>query len=84
MVQSQQSLNLYMLIHVLHTEATNVNIQLQFITNGLALRYRRPKYQKPQEIILKSWSELTSGDISVKELLKRCARMNGPSVSLNE
>ena len=66
--KSQQFLNLYNLIQVLHAEATNVNTQVQYISNGVALRYCRPKFNKSQEIITKSWSALIAGDILAKLL----------------
>jgi len=51
-----------------------------FISNGVGLQYCSPKFNKSWEVITKSWYELVTGDILVKELLKRCACMNGPYV----
>ena len=78
---SQQSLNMY--IQVLYTEATYVCMQVQFIFNGVSGQYGHPKFNKSQEIITKSWSNLIAGDILAKKLLKRCVCMNGPAVPMN-
>ena len=73
-----QSLNLYKLNQVLHTEAMHLyfNTQIQLISNGVNLQYCCQKFNKSQGIITKSWSELIAEDILSKELLKRCVHMN--------
>ena len=76
----QSSLNIYRLVHLLHTESANVKLQVTFLSNGAVLRYQRVKYRRVQAIITKAWSDLNEGHISAKKLLKRCAQVNGPAV----
>ena len=45
-VTNQSSLNMYKLIHLLHVEARNVNIQVSFLSNGALLRHHRKQIQK--------------------------------------
>ena len=80
---SQQSINMYLLIDTLYKESVNVNLQIQFLSNGAVLRYQRAKYRKLQAIIFKAWQNLSDGEISAKQLLKLCSRLNGPTISMN-
>jgi len=61
-----------------HMHAHWYTCQIQFKSNGVAFRYCRPKFNKSQDVIIKSWSRLIAGDISAKKLLKWCTRMNRP------
>jgi len=72
MVTNQSSMNMYKLIHLLHVKAWNVNIQWCIILTPAK------KYQKVQAVITDCWQQLTEGKISAKEVLKRCALVNGP------
>jgi hypothetical protein len=83
LAHSQQSINFYLLIKLLHIEARNVNLQAQFLGNGAILRYQRATYKRMQGIIMKAWDDLAAGNASAKQLLKLCAKLNGPSVSLD-
>ena len=82
MAHSQQSVNLYKLIDLLHTESLNVRLQSQMVANGVVLRRRRATFIRTQAIIMKSWDQLRDGDITAKQVLKICSRVNGPVVDV--
>jgi len=78
MATNQSSFNMYKMINLLHVEAQNVNIQVLVLSNGALLQHKWKKYKKVQTVITECWQQLTEGNMSAKEVLKRCARVNGP------
>lgn len=74
----QSGLNMYFLIQVLYRETRNINRQVKFVSEGKILRYQRNRYVRHQGIIVKAWEDFESESVSLKELLRICARLNGP------
>lgn len=76
----QASINMYLLVDLLFKESKTIRHQMQYLSRGAVLRYQRKTYKKIQARIFRSWENLNSGNISARELLKRCALINGPTV----
>ena len=64
-------------LNLLHIEAKNVTLQVSFLSNGAVLLYQCNKYKKVQAVIADCWKSLSDGNMTAKEVLKRCSRLNG-------
>ncbi len=85
MVSGQNSINMHLMINLLHQDAMHINLQMQFLTRGDVLRHQRKKYLsmlRVQGVILEAWDRLRTGDISAQKVLKICSFVNGPNVRL--
>ena len=78
----QSGLNLYFLIQILYRETRFINRQVRFVSEGKILRYQRCRYVRHQGVIVKAWEDFEAENLTLKELLRICARINGP-VALN-
>ena len=78
----QSGLNLYFLIQILYRETRFINRQVRFVSEGKILRYQRCRYVRHQGVIVKACEDFEAENLTLKELLRICARINGP-VALN-
>ena len=71
-------LQLYVLIHLLHQEAEHVTLQCRLVTLNKLRVYQRKKYAKMQKRIFKLWGLYCEGEKTPMQLLRACAKVNGP------
>ena len=55
-----------------------MNLQLSLLDNGAVFHYQRKIYDRVHATIVECWKQLNDGNISAKELLKRCDKVNYP------
>lgn len=73
-------LNMYKLIQLLHQEAKDVQVVGRFVSEGAIKRYQRQKYANTQGQIGTIWDQFAAGDMTAKQLLRRCAHFHCPAV----
>ena len=73
-------LNLYKLIALLHEEAVDVEYTCRFVREGLV--QRRERGQELNDKIMDAWTRFKEGDLSAKQLLQECSKLNGPPAHL--
>jgi len=48
------------------------------VENQIANKSKRPKYSKMHNEIKEIWKKFEEREITVKDLLRKCSRLNGP------
>jgi hypothetical protein len=72
---SRGHLQLYLMIQLLHDEASYVDIQVALISEGKSLRHVRRKYSRINDRLCELWSLYQDGELSTSKLLRRCSRL---------
>jgi hypothetical protein len=72
----------YVLIQLLHREATYVDLQCRLISEEALTRINRKKYTRMQTNLEKTWNDYQAKNISALELLKKCAYIYAPTIDL--
>ena len=73
-------LSLYLLVPLLHQEAEMLPLQIKLVSEKKMKRYQRKDVRTRQARINNLWGAFVDNEISVKQLLKRCSRLNGPHI----
>jgi len=68
--------NFYLLIQLLYGEAEIIPLEAMFLGRGAILRQQRHTSVNWQAQVTKAWEDLQEGNLSAKQLLRRCARLN--------
>ena len=68
----------YLLVKLLHDEADMIEMDLQFLSAGAVLRRQGLMTRTRQAAISKAWDDLNAGNLSAKQLLRRCAWLTDP------
>ena len=76
--KGQSQLPLYILIQVLHREATLVSIQIRLVSDKKLKRHQRSSYRTMQRRLFDLWSQYEDGLRNSKELLEACAHLVQP------
>lgn len=84
LASNNAGLNFYKMIHLLHDEAIDVDHTCQFLTNGVLLRRQRILYRKLHELIYEAWNEFDNGDLTAKDLLKKCGKISAGRFPINK
>ncbi|XP_038069954.1 importin-4-like isoform X2 [Patiria miniata] len=69
--------SLYHLIELLYTEASNVDIRTELVSDKKLQRYQRKVYENTQGKIFTYWKEFESGERTAESLLQGCAYVQG-------
>ena len=75
----KSQLPLYMLINLLHREARLTSLQIRLVSEKKLQRIQRKKYRNLQSRIFSLWEEFENGERNVRQLLKACSHLNGPT-----
>ena len=70
---ARAQLQFYLLVPLLHREASIVQIQMRLVSEGKLKRYQRKTYKNLQTKIFAHWDSFVSGDKSVSALLRSCS-----------
>ena len=73
------NLSFYLLVRLLHEQAQLVNMQVRLVTDQKLKRRQRKPYRQSQGQFFAAWSTFIAGEISPKQLLRRCAHLMCPS-----
>ena len=73
-------LSLYLLVPLLHQEAEMLPLQIKLVSEKKMKMYQRKDVRTRQARINNLWGAFVDNEISVKQLLKRCSRLNGPHI----
>jgi hypothetical protein len=68
-------LNLYLLIELLHVEATHANHQLRLMSDGRLRRYCHGDTTSLNGRLNTLWTVYCAGELSISKSLKRAARL---------
>ena len=71
-------INLYRLIAILHNESSTSYYTCVLIKNEISNEAKRTKYSKMHDEIHEIWKKFEDREITVRDLLKKCSRLNGP------
>ena len=80
--RGRAGMNLYMLVALLHDESSMIPVQVLLVSEGKLRRYQRKVFVDLQRRIFGYWEEYEGGDRSAIQLLRACARLYGPRVSM--
>ena len=76
--KGRSQLPLYILIQVLHREATLVSMQIRLVSDKKLKRHQRSSYRTMQRRLFDLWSQYEDGLRNSKELLEACAHLVQP------
>ena len=79
--RAHAAMSLYRLIAFLHDESLFVSVQCRLLSDRKLVKHQRKKYQLTHKRFHGYWEQLVNGEISAKDLLHACARVNGPVCS---
>ena len=68
----------YLLIGLLHREATLSMVQVRLVSERKLQRFQRRKYRELQGRVFELWDSYRNGEKSARQLLKACSLLNGP------
>ena len=68
----------YLLVDLLHEEATYAMVQAKMVRNGNLQRYQRKEYKELNRKLMQLWSDFNEGEPGAKELLRKCSKLYGP------
>ena len=80
--RGRAGMNLYMLVALLHDESRMIPVQVRLVSEGKLRRHQRKVFVDLQRRIFGYWEEYEGGDRSAIQLLRACARLYGPRVSV--
>ena len=72
------NLPFYMFVELLYKEARLTALQMRLVSERKLRRIQRAKYRSLQEKIFKTWDEFQENKKDAEQLLRACARLNGP------
>ena len=78
---NRAQLTFYLLAQLLMDQSKLVNLQVRLVSEGQLSRRQRKVYKQMQGQLFSIWDEYIEGKKSAKQLLKKCARLIGPSIS---
>jgi hypothetical protein len=81
--KGKPQMNLYMLIQLLHSEADFVQITHKLLSDKKIKRHQKKQFTTTQGKIQRYWECYDSGELTCKQLLKRCSNIYGPITKLN-
>ena len=70
---------LYVLVPLLHTEATFVSLKAKLVKDGKLERYQRKIFCNRQGQFFSLWDRYVEGALTTSGLLRACAHLNGPT-----
>ena len=73
------NLSFYLRVRLLHEQAQLVNLQVRLVTDQKLKRRQRRQYRQSKGQLFAAWSTYIAGEISSKQLLRRCAHLMCPS-----
>ena len=73
------SMPFYLLLDLLHQEARLTALRIRLISEKKLKRIQRAKYRSLQAKIFNHWDDFSNERNTAEQLLKQCARLNGPS-----
>lgn len=73
------SMPFYLLLDLLHQEARLTALRIRLVSEKKLKRIQRAKYHSLQAKIFDHWDDFANGKNTAEQLLKQCARLNGPS-----
>ena len=76
--KGRSQLPLYILIQVLHREATLVSMQIRLVSDKKLKRHQRSSYRTMQRRLFDLWSQYEDGLRNSKDLLEACAHLVQP------
>ena len=68
------NLNMYLLMYLLHAEASLVTIQASLLSDGKVLRHQRKKFLQHQGQLFSLWKQYNSGEKSLTGLVRAVGR----------
>lgn len=77
-VKGKAQMNFYLMVNLLHNEATLVTTQIRLVSEGKLKRYQQKTYKRMQAKIFNLWEEYENGDRSAQQLLRAVSRLYGP------
>jgi len=78
--RGRSQMPLYLLVALLHEEASMVPIQIRLVSENKLRRHQRLKYRNMQAKIFRYWDSYEDGSMSALHLLGACALLYGPQV----
>ena len=72
------ALPFYVLVKLLHEEASVVSLSVRLLSEGRLRRYARSKYTTVNGRLQSLWDKFQAGERSTSSLLRACARMQLP------
>jgi hypothetical protein len=69
----------YLLVPLLHEEATLLPTQLKMVTEAKLTRQQRSSSRYLQSKFFEVWELYENGQLSASQLLRTCGQLNGPS-----
>ena len=70
----------YLLVRVLHEEASMVSLQVRLLSDGKLRRQSRKKYRELNGRLLTLWREYAAGERTTSSLLRAASRLQLPNV----
>ena len=80
--KGRPGMNFYMLVLMLHEEATSVPIQARLVSENKLKQHQKKTYRQTQQQLFKLWEEYEEGDKSALQLLTAASRLYGPIVNV--
>ena len=75
-------LNFYKLVGCLYDEAVTVQYVRRFVSQGLLSRKQKKIYVRLHGRMMSLWDTFSEGNLTAKQLLSKCAKLNAPSIKL--
>ena len=76
--KGKSQLPLYVLIQLLHKEASLVSLQIRLVSEKKLRRHQRTTYKKMQKRLFSLWKQYEEGQKNSKELLEACSHLVNP------
>jgi len=76
---AKASLAFYVLVPLLHQEASLLSVQQQLVSEDKLKRYQRTTYRRIQGRIFSLWEQYQQDDITTSKLLRECGQIYGPA-----
>ena len=83
--RSRAGLDFYLILQLLHNEAVNVSVQVRLVSERKKerpQRHQRKIYKRAQKLYFEYWDHYDAGDKTPSQLLRACAMLNGPVITL--
>ena len=77
--RSRPNMPFYLLISLLHDEASLLPVQVRLVSEHKLRRHQRKKYKRLQGNIFTYWHQYADGTRSAEQLLRACSRVYAPS-----
>ena len=79
--RGKANMNMFLLVELLHQEASIVITQVKLVSDGKLTRSQRKSSRSTEARLHKLWDQYEDRDLSVMSLLRGCAKIYGPRIN---